>query len=379
MSIYKDMRKRRHLAPLCRKALDENELNWDDEAAVAAFAALKGKAAIYHCASRVVNREFIFKREVKDQFVRLMRRYEAFSQVKVLTFCVMSNHFHILVDVPDGPEDGGASWSDERVLEHLGLIYGEPKMAQLRWELAHYRKQGNEAGAEEFRERCFRRMWDLSQYMKILKQTFSQWFNREHGRRGVLWEERFKSELVEEGHAAGRVATYIDLNPVRARIVADPKDYRWSGYGEAVAGSEEARSGLRMVLFEEASTRMNEGMATREVADWREVMRRYRMLLFEAGEEHERDKVKNRAGIPRERVEKVLASGGSLSEAELGWCRTRYYLDGLVIGRKAFVNHVFAMTRWYFGEKRKSGARRMRRVVTSLYTMRDLQKDVLRC
>jgi len=373
------MRKRRYLAPWHRKVLGENGLEQEGEAAVAALAALEGKAAIYHCVSRVVNREFVLKRQEKEHFVRLMRRYEAFSQVKVLTFCVMTNHFHILVEVPAGPEDGGASWSDGRLLKHLELIYDEAQMGNLRWELAHYREQGNEAAAVAFRGRYFRRMWDLSEYMKIVKQSFTQWFNRRHGRRGVLWEERFKSELVEEGNAAGRVATYIDLNPVRARMVSDPKDYRWSGYGEAVTGKEAARLGLRMVLFEEATMRMNEERAGKEVATWREVMRRYRMLLFEAGEEQVRDEVKKRAGIPLARVEKVLARGGSLSEAELGLCRTRYFVDGLVIGSESFVNHVFALTREYFGEKRQSGARRMRQVTSSLCTMRDLQRDVLRC
>jgi putative transposase len=92
-----------------------------------------------------------------------------------------------------------------------------------------------------------------------------------------------------------------------------------------------------------------------------------------------RDEVKKRAGIPIERVEQVLASGGTLSEADLMWCRTRYFVDGLVIGSESFVNQVFALSRGYFGAKRKSGARRMRRVATSLCTMRDLRKDVLQC
>ena len=101
--------------------------------------------------------------------------------------------------------------------------------------------------------------------------------------------------------------------------------------------------------------------------------------LFEEGEERVRDEVKNRAGIPLARVEKVLARGGTLSEAELMWCRTRYFADGLVIGSEAFVDQVFALSREYFGAKRKSGARRMRKVATSLCTMRDLRKDVLQC
>ena len=373
------MRKRRHLAPWHCNVLDESSLQIEGDAAADALAALEGKPAIYHCVSRIVNRDFVLHREEKDQFVRLMRRYEAFSQVTVRTHCVMTNHFHILVDIPAPPEDGGASWSDDKLLEHLALIYGETKLGEVRWELGHYRKENNTEAAEALRAKFFARMWNLSEFMKILKQTFTQWFNRKHGRRGVLWEERFDSELVEDGHAARRVACYIDLNPVRARIVKDPKDYRWSGYGEAVAGKKDARAGLRLILFEELSTRTSEERAASELKSWAEVLRHYRIALYEEGEERVRDEVKKRAGISLARVEKVLARGGTLSEADLMWCRTRYFVDGLVIGSEAFVEHVFALSREFFGEKRKSGARRMRKVTTSLCTMRDLRKDVLQC
>ena len=63
------------------------------------LANLRGKPAIYHCVSRIVNREFVLKREEREQFVHLMRLYAQFSQVEIWTYCVMSNHFHILVEV----------------------------------------------------------------------------------------------------------------------------------------------------------------------------------------------------------------------------------------------------------------------------------------
>jgi len=93
--------------------------------------------------------------------VALMRLYERFCQVRVLTFCVMSNHFHLLLEVPAAPEDGGASWSDEDLLEHLECLYSEMQMRELRWELAHYRSQKNHVAAEEFRERFFARAHEL--------------------------------------------------------------------------------------------------------------------------------------------------------------------------------------------------------------------------
>lgn len=374
------MRQRRRLAPWHRADLDPSIEGVPEEEIAEALAALQGKAAIYHCVSRVVNRDRVFGRTEREEFVRIMRRYEAFSRVQIHTYCVMSNHFHILVEVPARPEDQGASWSDERLLEHLELIYSRRKMGKLRSELSHLREIGNGEAAEEFRARHFRRMWDLSEFMKIVKQCFTQWFNRRHDRRGVLWEERFKSELVEDGHAARRVAAYIDLNPVRAGLVSDPKDWRWSGYGEAVAGKEPALLGLQRVLFEDASALMNEERAAQEVGDAVRVLRAYRMELFAGGEDRERDKFKGRAGISRERVKRVLAEGGRLSEADLLFCRTRYFLDGVAIGSETFVNHVFRLMRGGIGgARRTTGARRLRGVESSLYTMRDLQKDALSC
>ena len=54
----------------------------------------------YHCISRIVDRRFIFEEAEKEHFTRLMREYEAFCQVRVLTFCVMSNHYHELTQDP---------------------------------------------------------------------------------------------------------------------------------------------------------------------------------------------------------------------------------------------------------------------------------------
>ena len=53
---------------------------------------------------------------------------------------------------------------------------------------------------------------------------------------------------MEEGEALRTIAAYIDLNPVRAGLVDDPKDYRWCGYAEALGGSKRASKALCRVL-----------------------------------------------------------------------------------------------------------------------------------
>ena len=63
------------------------------------------EVAYYHCISRVVNREFVLGGEEHEQFVEMMRCYEHFSGVRVLTYCVLSNHFHLLLAVPRRPAE----------------------------------------------------------------------------------------------------------------------------------------------------------------------------------------------------------------------------------------------------------------------------------
>lgn len=114
-------------------------------------------------------------------------------------------------------------------------------------------------------------MGKLSQFMKLLKQRFSIWFNENHGRFGTLWAERFKSVLVEPKRGVlETIAAYIDLNCVRAGLVSDPKDYRFCGYAEAMGGSTKARAGLIAI-------------SAPAQPSWREVQACYRQMLFGAG------------------------------------------------------------------------------------------------
>ena len=99
----------------------------------------------------------------------------------------------------------------------------------------HFRSQSNEAGATDIIERIKGQMFDISKFMHMLKRRFSAWYNKKHNRRGTLWESRYGSVLVEgKRDALMTMATYIDLNPVRAGLVDDPKDYRWCGYAVSV-------------------------------------------------------------------------------------------------------------------------------------------------
>ena len=343
------------------------------------------KPAIYHCISRVVDRRFAFEDREGEHFRKFMRMQENFSGCRVLSYCLMSNHFHILLEVP--PMSAGGI-SDDELLQRLSAIYSEAFVGVVGKELSDARKAGNEVRVGEIHARFTYRMHDLSEFMKTLLQRFTRWFNRTHGRTGTLWEERFKSVIVESGVAARTMAAYINLNPVRAGMVKDPADYRWSSYGEAVGGGtkgngKKAREGLVRAW----SCDQGAGF---EVEKWLEVSRMYRRLMGLAlGKKPGRTIASQAAkglGQTTMNTAEMLESGDNetvlkdLSMAKMLRCRVRYITDGAVIGSKEFVNEAFANARQRFGPKRKDGARAMRGSGSGakglLWSMRDLRVRV---
>ena len=201
----------------------------------------------YHVMSRTAGGDFLLGKEEKEGLRKLIWKMAQFCGVKVLTYCVMDNHFHILVRVRNKERFNQKFYGEqgeEELLKHLALLYSKEFIAKLRKEIDWMRGMEQEAEITEMLDQFRERFCDLSVYMKEVKERFTRWFNKKHGRAGTLWQGRFKSVLVEDGDALRTMSSYIDLNPVRAGIVDDPKDYRWCSYAEAVAGSKRAGRGL---------------------------------------------------------------------------------------------------------------------------------------
>lgn len=66
--------------------------------------------------------------------------------------------------------------------------------------------------------------------MKALAARATRYRNRLEGRSGTLWESRYKSSVVQSDTYLLACCRYIELNPVRARMVAEATDYPWSSY-----------------------------------------------------------------------------------------------------------------------------------------------------
>ena len=277
-----------------------------------------GRSAVYHCMTRTVNGELLFKDRDKEILRKMIRQVADFCGVEVLTYCIMSNHFHVLLQVPDAP-----SVSDTELIRRYRVLYPKPTKYQEASAVlmaSQLQLGGNEA--EVIRRKLLARMSDVSEFMKTVKQRFTTWYNKSHQRYGTLWADRFKSVLVQgEGNPLQTMAAYIDLNSVRAGLVEDPKDYRFCGYAEAVAGVAEARRGLIQIWSDYGAKRS--GLA----------LQAHRMLIF--------GKHASGAGLSdltRKRALKVLdREDGQLPKAAILRCRVRYFTDGAILGSAEFV------------------------------------------
>jgi putative transposase len=278
-----------------------------------------GRTCSYHTMTRTVNGEMLFKDREKEVLRKMMRQVAEFCGVEILTYCILSNHFHVLVAVPYQPVV-----ADAELLRRYRLLYPKPtkyQEASVKVMESGLRAGGDEA--DEIRRRLLARMGDVSEFMKTLKQRFTTWFNKSHQRFGPLWADRFKSVLVEgEGNPLQTMAAYIDLNPVRAGLVEDPKDYRYCGYAEAVAGDRAACSGLGHVWADRAKTPAA-------------VLRAHRMLIFGKGASPwtHRGIVINHA----QAVKVLEEERGQLPKAAMLRCRVRYFTDGVILGSAEFV------------------------------------------
>lgn len=325
------------------------------------------RQAAYHVTSRVVNREFVLDDEARERFVKLMRRHADFGMLEILTYCVMSNHFHILVNVPQRPEK---MLEPEEMLAHVAATLGKNAGQQLGDVIAMYRENGCAGEIPKLIAGYWKRMFDVSFFMKAVKQEFTQWLNRRRKRKGTMWEERFRAVLVEgSGPILTTMAAYIDLNPVRAKMVRDPKEYRWSGYGAAVAGKAEAVLGIRRAV----GAMGGNGLLVTE-----ESLAIYRKKLYSQGQESGigPDGRVLKVGFDQEEVRAVWEAGGKLPQSEIIRCRLRHFVDGAILGSRDFVNTAFASLAARLSPRRKTrkAAQRIPGLLRNepLYTARNL-------
>jgi putative transposase len=141
------------------------------------------RTGFYHIMMRGINRERIYQsEEAKKQMLDILSEKVADSDVGIYAYCVMDNHIHLLVKA-------------------------EPE--------------------------------NLAVTMKRINGSFAMYYNRKQNRIGPVFQDRYKSECVEnEGYFWG-VLRYIHLNPVKAYMVKNPEEYQWSSMKDYLSGKSE--------------------------------------------------------------------------------------------------------------------------------------------
>ena len=134
------------------------------------------KANIYHIFTRGNNRQNIFSKESDyKKYLDILLKYKDTYHFKLYHYILMSNHVHLVMEVT----------------EHGG---------------------------------------DLSQIMKGINLSYVQYYKSRYEHIGHFWQDRYKSIIISKDTYLLACGSYVELNPVRASIVVDPKDYRWSSY-----------------------------------------------------------------------------------------------------------------------------------------------------
>ena len=182
----------------------------------------------YHCCSRVVRRAFLCGDDkytgknydhrrgwVEAQILKLT---EVFA-IDVAAYAVMSNHLHLVLYIDI---ETANTWSDREVAEQWhkcfngtpltqkfvkGEVIDDYLVAQLKYSIATYRS----------------RLCDISWFMRCLNEPIARQANLEDNCTGHFWEGRFKSQALLDEAAVLACMTYVELNPIRAKIADTPE------------------------------------------------------------------------------------------------------------------------------------------------------------
>jgi REP element-mobilizing transposase RayT len=265
---------------------------------------INDESTVYHVMSRTALDGFPLGDIEKDFMLDLIRRYAALYLVEILGFCLMGNHFHILVRM--FPEH---QFTDEDIQKRYVYFYGDERIF-------------SEGLVPSLREK----LSSLSEFMREIKVGFARFYNRRHNRRGYFWGDRFKSVIVENGETLINCLAYIDLNPLRAGLVERPEQYRWNSLGYHVQTNN--RNNFLSTDF---------GLKEFNVKSKKERIKRYRRYVYEAGSLNRPEKGKIKV-IEDKILEKERNKEFELSRSDRFRYRTRYFTDSGIIGSKEFVS-----------------------------------------
>jgi putative transposase len=302
---------------------------------------LKGEPGVYHVISRTALAGFVLGDMEKDFLLQLIRRLSRVYFAEVLGFCLMGNHFHLLVRMHPGEDQ-----SDEEIKRRFALCYGKEREI-LDGQIPYLREKWS----------------SLSEYVKEIKQGFSRHYNRRHDRRGFFWSDRFKSVIVDNGETLINCLAYIDLNPVRAGIVDKPESYRWCSLGYHVQRNNQ-----------EEFLSLDFGLREFGMLNERKRLSHYRHFVYGKGGIKDRDRRSEVRGR-KEENRKECDMGYEIGIVDRFRFRTRYFTDSGIIGSKIFVDRVYRQFKDHFSSKHEKQPRTIKGL-EGLYSLKRLSEAI---
>ncbi|QFU23252.1 transposase [Shewanella eurypsychrophilus] len=182
----------------------------------------------YHCCSRVSRRAMLLG---DDKFTgknydhrrgwveSLLLKLGGVFAIDIAAYAVMSNHLHLVLSV-DIYESN--RWTDKEVVEHWHQIFKGTEVTQkfAKGEVI----EGFEVNGLKHSIALFRsRLSDISWFMRALNEPIGRMANKEDNCTGRFWEGRFKSQALLDEAAVLACMAYVDLNPIRAKMVDTPE------------------------------------------------------------------------------------------------------------------------------------------------------------
>ena len=272
----------------------------------------------YHLISRVAGdpKDLPFGEPEKEQFIKTMKRLAAYYTLDLLAWQVMGNHFHIVAFAPERPPS--------------------PEEAARRYRAYHNDKKVLDPDTPECHA-LTEKLRDISCFMHDLLQQFAAWYNKTHGgRRGSLWAGRFKNPILEPRQTLLSLITYVELNAVRAKLVADPADYRFGSWGEWSATGTHP---FAAALLRHLRYNFGEHTAAWTLADFHRELRTEFARIIE-GEKTE---------ATPDSIQQAMTEAAKPAPLTVFNRRVRYWSDGLAIGSRLFLRNL--MAEWLPAEK----------------------------
>jgi REP element-mobilizing transposase RayT len=278
---------------------------------------ISDEKAVYHVMSRTALDGFPLKDVEKDFMLDLIRKFSALYFTEIYGFCLMGNHFHLLVKMI--PEN---QFSDGEIQKRYEKFYSDSRPFA-KGQIPYLREK----------------LSSLSEFMREIKVGFARYYNRRHHRRGYFWGDRFKSVIVDQGETLVNCLAYIDLNPLRAGLVESPEEYRWNSLGYHIQTNN--KDNFLSTDF---------GLKEFNVKGKKERIRRYRRYVYEAGAISHPGKMRDKI-IDEKAISKERANEFEISRVSRFRLRTRYFTDSGIIGSKEFVTENYQRFKHLFHSK----------------------------